>query len=432
MIEKFVKRGLYKTIDFLTKIGYKEENISLNLTFKEYSALTSFNLKEYSKVYAGLDCEHFCEKALAFCECYEQSLIFLRNYSLLVKNSKIEQVKNYLKEKDEFLLYLEAIVNKNDQNILKAVIRKNEFFWEAYELLKDQINLETSFGKSISNIFGMFIFCNNHKKTEYEMDYSNLNLAAATFYNMKDYKKSEEIFEKIVSKSVFDLDYLDLYSNILYLNRNFNLGFLAQKMLKINKYRPETHITIGNYCSLKKEHAKAIESFLRAIELSPKYSISYTLIGHEYMEMKNIMNAIKFYTKSIKVNPEDYRSWFGMAQAYSSLRMYEYSLIFFKKSVEMRPEDAFLWINMGQTFSKLKKEEALKCFSKAVSLNEIEGILYAADFHKNAKKYTEAVKLYEKYVDKKGKEFKRISSFLNEYFTKVGNKKKAGYYESLC
>lgn len=431
MIEEFLKRGLYRTVDFLTKIGYKESSVSMSLEPEEYSALACFNLKEYARVYSSLRCEHFETDALVFCRCYKPSLIFLRNYSLLIKSPNIADVRSHVDEKDEFLLFLEAIVCKNDQDILKSAIRKNELFWEAYELLDDTIEAATPDGKRLLNIFHMLIFCNKHRKMQGEIDFSYPNLAAATLYNLKEYRKSEEIFERIVACSIFDLDYIDLYSNILYLNKDAKLGLLAQRMLKINSYRPETYVTIGNYYSLKKDHVKAIEYFLKAIDLGPRHAISYTLVGHEYMELKNVANAIKFYTKSIKVNENDYRAWFGMAQAYSSLKMYEYSLIFFKKSVDMRPEDGFLWLNMGQAYSKLKRDDALKCFLRAVALNEVEGLLHSADFHKSMKKYTDAVRFYEKYVHKRGREHKRISAFLNEYFSKVGNKKKAEYYGSL-
>lgn len=428
MIEEFLKRGLCKTVDFLTKAGYREESVCLALCFDEYSALTSFNLKEYSKVYASLPCTHFAEDALVFCGCYKSSLVFLRNYALLIKNKHISKVTDLLGDKDEFLLYLEAIVHNNDKDILRAAIRKNELFWEAYELLNDTVDVTTAAGKKLRNLFHMFLLSTKNRRIDHEIDLTNANLAAATLYSSKEYKKSEEIFEKVTSSKVFDLDYIDLYSNILYLKKDSRLGLLAHRMLKINSYRPETHITIGNYHSLRNEHAKAIECFLKAIELNPRYSISYTLVGHEYMEMKNIMNAIKFYTKSIQANADDYRAWFGAAQAYSSLKMYEYSLIFFKKSVEMKPEDGFLWLTMGQVYTKLKREEALKCFSRAIGLNEVEGFLHSADFYKTIKKYTEAVKYYEKYVDKNGKDAKRICAFLSEYFAKIGNKRKAETY----
>ncbi|KAL0263921.1 UNVERIFIED_CONTAM: hypothetical protein PYX00_011236 [Menopon gallinae] len=422
----------FVTVDFLTKIGYREGAATMCLSPEECSALACFNLKEYARVYSSLRCSHFEPDALVFCTCHKSSLIFLRNYSLLIKSPDIADVKCHVEEKDEFLLYLEAIVRKNDQDTLRSAIGKNELFWEAYELLEDVVEAATPAGRRLHNIFRMFLFCNRHKKTQFEIDLSHPNLAAAALYNLKEYRKSEEIFEGIVASSVFDIDYIDLYSNILYLNKDARLGLLAQRMLKINSYRPETHVTIGNYYSLKKDHAKAIEYFQKAADLGPRHAISYTLIGHEYMELKDVANAIKFYTKSIRVNEHDYRAWFGMAQAYSSLKMYEYALIFFRRSVDMRPEDGFLWLNMGQAYSKLKRDDALKCFLRAVSLNEVEGLLHAADFHKSMKKYTDAVRFYEKYVHRRGREHKRISAFLNEYFAKVGNKKKAEYYGSLA
>lgn len=432
MIGEFMKRGLYRTVHFLAKIGYREDSTDTSLSFDECSFLALFNLKEYARVCSGLSCPHFQEDTLVFCTCHVSSLIFVRNYALLIRNPRIKEVKNFLKDRDEFLLYLEAAVSKDPRSLARMAIEKNELFWEAYEYLQGStVDVKTDMGRKLLNLAHMSSFCHRGGGKWHLKDFSNLNLAAAVLYTQKEYKKSEDIFERVVSDRVFDLDYIDLYSNILYLNRDPKLGLLAQRTLQINRYRPETHIVIGNYYSLKKDHTKAIEYFLKAAWLSPRYAISYTLIGHEYMEMKNTMNAIRFYTKSIKMNVEDYRAWFGMAQAYGALRMHEYSLIFFRKSIEMRPEDGFLWLSMGQAYSKLRRDDALKCFAKAVALDEAEGLLHAADFHKAVKKYSEAVKLYEKYVDRRGKDFRRISVFLNEYFSKIGNRKKAEYYGLL-
>lgn len=51
----------------------------------------------------------------------------------------------------------------------------------------------------------------------------------------------------------------------------------------------------GNYYSLRSQHEKAALYFQRALKLNPRYLGAWTLMGHEYMEMKNTSAAIQAY-----------------------------------------------------------------------------------------------------------------------------------------
>ena len=56
---------------------------------------------------------------------------------------------------------------------------------------------------------------------------------------------------------------------------------------------------IGNYYSLRSEHQKAVLYFQRALKLNPQYLSAWTLMGHEFMEMKNTNAAIQSYRQAI-------------------------------------------------------------------------------------------------------------------------------------
>ena len=55
----------------------------------------------------------------------------------------------------------------------------------------------------------------------------------------------------------------------------------------------------GNYYSLKSEHHKSVNYFQRALKLNPSYLQAWTLMGHEFMELKNSTSAIQSYTNAI-------------------------------------------------------------------------------------------------------------------------------------
>lgn len=431
MIDNFLQRCLYKTVDFLNKAGIYEKEIELKMSYEEYRAQSDFNMKEYRKIIFDLSCSHTLPNTVVFCNCYKQSLIFLRNYSMIIdermrKKNRVKNVVDYLGDtKDEFLMYLEAVVNDNNQGMLLKVVEKNEFFWDAYVLIENELNFLTK----LSNLHRMFLVAEKSRIIEFDPNTENKNLLAAAYCVTKNNHISEEMFDKITNKPYFSLDYVDIYSNILHVNRSNKLSELVVKVVEMNRFRPETQIVMGNYFSSKNENWKAISHFQAAIKLNHKYSIAYTLIGHEYMAMKKEMNALKSYSKSIVCNPTDFKAWFGLGQAYGMLRMYQYSLLFYKRSVELRSDYSYVWIGLGSAYAKLHKEEAIDCFSRAAGLGDKEAILYSADFYKNVKKYNDAIKMYEKYVAIGGKETKRIKGFLYEYFKKANIKSKYEFYK---
>lgn len=57
---------------------------------------------------------------------------------------------------------------------------------------------------------------------------------------------------------------------------------------------------VGNYYSLRSQHEKAALYFQRALKLNPRYLGAWTLMGHEYMEMKNTSAAIQAYRCVVK------------------------------------------------------------------------------------------------------------------------------------
>lgn len=50
---------------------------------------------------------------------------------------------------------------------------------------------------------------------------------------------------------------------------------------------------------MRGQHEKAVVYFQRALKLNPQYTSAWTLMGHEYMELKNPSAAIESYRKAI-------------------------------------------------------------------------------------------------------------------------------------
>ena len=108
------------------------------------------------------------------------------------------------------------------------------------------------------------------------------------------------------------LDHVDTYSNILYVKeRRAELSHLAHAVTKADKFIPESNCVVGNYYSLKGQHERAILYFQRALKLNNQCISAWTLMGHEYVELRNTASAVQCYRKAVEVSTRDYRAWYS-------------------------------------------------------------------------------------------------------------------------
>lgn len=233
-------------------------------------------------------------------------------------------------------------------NFFKIVINQ-EFFQQNQELY-DLID-------SLLKTFPNFSFLKSQK--------------ALISYHALDYQESEKLFDDILINDPLRLDDLDTYSNILYvMEKKSKLAYLAQLANSIDKFRPESCCIIANYYSLKFEHEKAIMYYRRALTLNRNCLSAWTLMGHEFVELKNSHAAIESYRRAVDTNSKDFKAWYGLGQAYEVLDMHLYSLYYYQQASSLKPLDRRIWIALGNCYEKLNKvEDSIKSYQKAIELN---------------------------------------------------------------
>lgn len=154
------------------------------------------------------------------------------------------------------------------------------------------------------------------------------------------------------------------------------LAFVAQIATATDKFRPETCCVVGNYYSLKSEHEKAVMYFRRALTLDRNFLSAWTLMGHEYIEMKNTHTAIESYRRAVDVNRKDYRAWYGLGQAYEVLDMSFYALFYYQRAAALRPYDPKMWQAVGSCYAKMGRiEQSIQALKRAL----VAGSYYADD-----------------------------------------------------
>ncbi|RZF48627.1 hypothetical protein LSTR_LSTR016989, partial [Laodelphax striatellus] len=233
---------------------------------------------------------------------------------------------------------------------------------------------------------------------------SNYLLAqsAIAHHNKREVNTAILTFRELRKKDPYRLDNLDTLSNLLYVKEmSVDLAFLAHHASETDKYRVETCCVIGNYYSLRGEHQKAVMYFERALKLNPQYLSAWTLMGHEFMEMKNTHAAIQSYRQAIDVNRRDYRAWYGLGQTYEILKLPYYCLYYYKQAQHLRPNDSRMLIALGETYEKLDKiQESLKCYYRARCFGDLEGmaLLKLAKLFDKVNETEQAAAAYTEYV----------------------------------
>jgi anaphase-promoting complex subunit 8 len=392
---------------------------------------TLFDLREYKK--CAFNAERLYQEGN-----FENEIVFFYAYSLYVHDklrreeelvsstsddrkinivefsNEMEMVEKVLerhderKELEEVNLFVLALIKKDRQKNKEAIellvrtLNKMPFFWSAWlELCRllvegEDVDCFEVLGRIdnhwMKNFFASSLFIENirtHENYEnycYDICYGLwiffdkscylLNMLAVLFHNLSNYENSMDFFQKILILDPFRYENIDILSNILYVKEKQNeLGRLAINCFENDKYLPETCCVLGNYYSLIGDHPKAALFFQRAIALDRNFLAAYTLLGHEYLEIKNVTSAIEAYNSAVQINKKDFRAWYGLGQAYELQNHFDFALYYFLEALKSNPRDSRMWNAIGNCYERLGKEsEATMCLEKAETFKDHEGI----------------------------------------------------------
>lgn len=199
---------------------------------------------------------------------------------------------------------------------------------------------------------------------------------ATSYYHLRLFDEAQEVFEEVFADDENCLEGVDTYSNILYVKEDkVRLSVLAHRCVRVDKYCVETCCVVGNYYSLRGQHEQAVSYFQRALKLNRNYLSAWTLMGHEFVEMKNTAAAVEAYRRAVDVSPKDFRAWYGLGQTYELLDMPLYRLYYYSKAASLRPKDARMWCAVGQALEELSRlEDAIRAYERANGCDDREGL----------------------------------------------------------
>ncbi|KAE9529555.1 hypothetical protein AGLY_011651 [Aphis glycines] len=264
---------------------------------------------------------------------------------------------------------------------------------------------------------------------------------AVCYHNKRYIEIAVQKFQELIEIEPCRLENMDTYSNLLYVqHQRVELAYLAQRAVKIDKYRVETCCILGNYYSLHGEHQKAMRYFHRALKLNPLYLAAWTLLGQEYMELKNSNDAIQSYSKALEINKYEYRAWYGLGQTYEILGMFKHSLYFFKQAQLLRPFDSRMIIAVGNVYEKLGNiDMAFQSYLKGRAMGDDEklGLIYLAKLYVVINRPNDAAKMFLEYIEEHGldeqtRDHSYAYMFLANYNLNRMNYDQAFHYAQKC
>ncbi|WWC86040.1 uncharacterized protein L201_000911 [Kwoniella dendrophila CBS 6074] len=285
-------------------------------------------------------------------------------------------------EKDPYLLYLRGLCYMRLDRRPPAVkclmdsVRLKPYNWSAWSQMAQLvysadmfISMKEELPSSIMlTFFAISCMLDLHTATELVMSMikelldvfpGSVHLKAQramVYYHMRDFETAEKEFDAVQQADPFRMEEVDIYSNMLYvMNKQAKLGKLAHEYAEIDRNRAEVCCLIGNYYSSRADHTKAITYFKRSLMLNREYLPAWTLMGHEFVELKNSHAAIEAYRKAIDVNAKDYRAWYGLGQAYELLDMPMYAIEYYNQATSLRPYDCRMWTALATVYENLKR-----------------------------------------------------------------------------
>lgn len=163
------------------------------------------------------------------------------------------------------------------------------------------------------------------------------------YYEMHEYKSCVVALKEMVKLECYRLKGLEVLSTALWhLRRDKELCGLAQQVVEVDKYAPETWCVVGNCFSLQHEAEVAIKFFERALQIDPNFTYAYSLCGHEYMSNEDLEKAIICFRHAIRCDDRHYNAWYGLGAIYYRQEQLDLSEQHFRKALSINSLSSIL------------------------------------------------------------------------------------------
>ena len=129
------------------------------------------------------------------------------------------------------------------------------------------------------------------------------------------------------------------------------------------------YYNLGNALLKQARIDEAIESYQRALELEPTYSVAYYALGNTFAKQGKFEEARRHLEKAITLNPDLAEAHSNLGQVLFRQGELENAIQRFRKALELSPTSAEIHFNLGNALiNQGRLEEAVKHFQEAIKI----------------------------------------------------------------
>lgn len=127
----------------------------------------------------------------------------------------------------------------------------------------------------------------------------------------------------------------------------------AEKAIEIHPTLPEAHRSLGRYYMALCEYKRAEASFLRAVELDPKYAMGYRTLAWLNEITDNQDKAIDWAKLSLRYAPNDVETLLLLSLISIDQRKYTIAMATLQRTIDLAPDCGRAYYNLGEVYLKL-------------------------------------------------------------------------------
>jgi Flp pilus assembly protein TadD len=169
-----------------------------------------------------------------------------------------------------------------------------------------------------------------------------------------------------------------------------------------------TYFNSGVNFYRQREIAKAIQSYMKVIELNPNYFEAYNNLGIIYQDIGDFEKASELYQKAIEINPRYEKAYNNLGILYLITNRYDEALSAFQNAIEINPYNIESNINLGTLYRRKNElEKSIEYYKKALNINPLHcethynlGLVY-----EQLKDFDLAINHYQKFIQLSSKDY---------------------------
>lgn len=157
----------------------------------------------------------------------------------------------------------------------------------------------------------------------------------------------------------------------------FGFLHLVWKQMRVQEAR--RYLLRGYAYSREGEYEVAIQSFDKAIKLSPTNSLAYYARGDAYFRKTNYVAAIEDFSETVKLHPQNSGAVELRGMCYANKGDYDEAIADFSRLIKDHYHVSMSYYRRGYTYGREKHwKDAIDDFKEAARLNSTNGAFYHA------------------------------------------------------